>query len=230
MAHKILIVEDNDAVAMGLRYGLEKEGFIVSRAATAAAAQPLAPHADLILLDIRLPDGDGFELCRQFRAAGLRQPILMLTARDELIDKIIGLEVGADDYMTKPFALREVIARIRALLRRAYGPLAATETAVAHFGPLTIDLSSQIVTRDEQEIHLTSTEFKLLAYLSQHPNRPISRHKLIIEVWGYDTFVGDPRTVDAHIRNLRQKIEPDPQNPQWILTVRGAGYKFQTPM
>ena len=207
-------------------YGLEKEGFIISRAATAVAAAKLAPDADFIILDIRLPDGDGFELCRQFRAAGLRQPILMLTARDELIDKVIGLEVGADDYMTKPFELREVIARIRALMRRTYGPLSAQQTAVIHIDSLIVDLASHRVTRDDEEIHLTNTEFKLLVHLAQHPNQPHDRETLIEEVWGYDFFVGDARTVDVHIRNLRQKIETDPQNPELIVTIRGAGYKL----
>ncbi len=226
MSNKILIIEDNDAVALGLRYGLEKEGFLVSRAANAAAGRQLAPHAELIVLDIRLPDGDGFELCRQLRAAKLRQPILMLTARDDLIDKVIGLEVGADDYMTKPFELRELVARIRALLRRSYGELAVQETAVFTSGRLQIDLTNQRVTIDTAEISLTATEFKLLAYLAQHANRPIGRQTLIEQVWGYEIFVGDPRTVDVHIRNLRQKIEHDPHEPQLILTVRGQGYKF----
>ena len=222
----ILIVEDDDAVALGLRYGLEKEGFAVMWAATAVEAQQLAPEADLILLDIRLPDGDGFELCRQFRAIGLRQPILMLTARDELIDTIVGLELGADDYMTKPFELREVIARIRALLRRSYGELSPQQANLLLVGPLAIDLAGQRVTRNGEEIHLTATEFKLLAYLAQHPNRPHDRQTLIKEVWGYQFFVGDPRTVDVHIRNLRQKIEANPQEPELILTVRGQGYKL----
>jgi DNA-binding response OmpR family regulator len=225
---RILVVEDSDAVALGLRYGLEKEGFVVERAKNSAEAQEMAPRADLIILDIRLPDGSGFDLCRQFRADGLRQPILMLTARDEMIDKIIGLELGADDYMTKPFELRELIARLRALLRRTYGELAsASATATTlHVGSLEIDLVSQRVLHDGTEIYLTGTEFKLLAYLAQHPNRPHSRETLIDDVWGYEYFVGDPRTVDVHIRNLRQKIEHDAANPTLIVTVRGAGYKL----
>ncbi len=228
MGNKILIVEDNEAVALGLRFGLEKEDFTVLHAKTAKDGRKLAPRADIILLDVRLPDSDGFELCRQIRAANLRQPILMLTAKDDLIDKIIGLEVGADDYMTKPFELREVVARIRALLRRAYGPLSVQETAVIHIGDLIIDLSNQRVTRDNEEIHLTSTEFKLLTYLAQHPNRTIDRQTLIEQVWGYDYYIGDQRTVDVHIRNLRQKIEINPHIPDYIVTVRGQGYKLAT--
>lgn len=220
----ILVVEDNDAVALGLRYGLEKEGFEVIRAANSAESLPLAPKAELIILDIRLPDGSGFDVCRQLRASGLRQPVLMLTARDETVDKIIGLEVGADDYMTKPFELRELTARVRSLLRRSYGEYAGVQTADLTISGMHIDLSSQRVTIDEKEVHLTSTEFKLLAYLAQHPNVPHSREKLIDDIWGYDQFVGDARTVDVHIRNLRQKVEVNPSDPERIVTIRGSGY------
>ncbi len=220
----ILVVEDNDAVALGLRYGLEKEGFEVLRAETTAEAHPLAPNADLLILDVRLPDGDGFELCRQLRASGQRQPVLMLTARDETVDKVIGLEVGADDYMTKPFELRELTARVRALLRRSYGAYSGSQSAEIEVAGLHIDLASQKVTIDDKEIHLTSTEFKLLAYLSQNPNVPHSREKLIDDIWGYEQFVGDARTVDVHIRNLRQKIEDNPSLPTRVVTIRGAGY------
>ena len=220
---KILIVEDSDAVALGLRYGLEREGFEVMRAENSAEAHPLAPEADLIVLDIRLPDGSGFDLCRTFRTQGLHMPILMLTARDEMIDKILGLELGADDYMTKPFELRELIARIRSLLRRSYGDYAG-QTPILSFRDLTIDLSSQRVTLSGTEVRLTNTEFKILSYLAQNPSKPHSRDTLIDDIWGYDTFVGDPRTVDVHIRNLRQKIEADASQPEYIVTVRGAGY------
>ncbi|MEW5986743.1 MAG: response regulator transcription factor [Chloroflexota bacterium] len=222
----LLLVEDNDAVALGLRYGLEKEGFKVVRAATAAAARHLISHtaADGLILDVRLPDGNGFDLCREFRAAGLRQPILMLTARDEVIDKVLGLELGADDYLTKPFELREVVARLRALLRRAYGALADGRPGQLNLGDLTIDLASQRVWRGPQEIHLTATEFKLLVFLAQHPGRAFDRETLIERVWGYEEFVGDARTVDVHVRNLRQKIEADPARPRLLVTVRGTGY------
>lgn len=223
---RILVVEDNDSVALGLKLGLEKEGFTVVRAARALKAQSLVTKADLVILDIRLPDGDGFDLCRWFRAQGFLQPILMLTARDDVIDKIVGLEVGADDYMTKPFELREVIARVRALLRRAYGTLSDDTGATLHLGNLELDLSGQRVLCKNEEIYLTSTEFKLLVYLAQHPDLPQSRQTLIEQIWGYEQYVGDPRTVDVHIRNLRRKIESDPHNPRLIITVRGAGYKL----
>jgi two-component system alkaline phosphatase synthesis response regulator PhoP len=223
---RILIVEDNDAVALGLQYALRKESFVVSRAATVAEAKAALKGSDLIILDIRLPDGDGFEFCRWLRAENWRQPVLMLTARDELIDKIVGLEVGADDYMTKPFELREVIARVRALMRRVYGPLSEEKKELLQVGSLTIDLAGQHVTRDDKEIHLTNTEFKLLVYLAQRSNRPQSRLVLAEHVLGYEHYVGDPRTIDVHIRNLRQKIELDPRQPQIIVTVRGAGYKL----
>jgi DNA-binding response OmpR family regulator len=211
---------------LGLRYGLEKEDFRVHRARNVAEGIAFAPQADLFVLDVRLPDGDGFDLCRQLRQQGLNQPILMLTARDELIDKVIGLEVGADDYMTKPFELRELVARIRALLRRTYGPLSSSAGTTLHFGDLELDLASQRVMRADVEIFLTSTEFKLLSYLAHHPDQPQDRETLIEQVWGYEHFVGDARTVDVHVRNLRRKLEPNPQEPQYIVTVRGSGYKL----
>lgn len=225
MPNHILVVEDNDAVALGLVYALQKEGFAVTRAATAAEGLHHAPASDLITLDVRLPDGNGFDLCRALRAAGARQPILMLTARDETIDKIVGLEIGADDYMTKPYELRELIARIRALLRRSYGPLAGSGSAeTLTVGDLVIDLAAQRVRRGDDELSLTATEFRLLTFLARHPNKAHSRDALIDAVWGYEEYVGDPRTVDVHIRNLRQKVEADPAEPQRIVTVRGAGY------
>ena len=220
----ILVVEDNDAVALGLRYGLEKEGYEVIRAATVAEALPLAPNADMLILDIRLPDGSGFDLCRQLRASQQRQPVLMLTARDEMVDRIIGLEVGADDYMTKPFELRELTARVRALLRRSYGEYAGTPLSDISIAGMSLDLSAQRLTINDEDIHLTSTEFRLFAYLAQNPNQPHSREKLIEDIWGYEQFVGDARTVDVHIRNLRQKVEENPGEPERIITIRGSGY------
>jgi DNA-binding response OmpR family regulator len=227
---RILIVEDEHAVARGLEYGLSKEGYTTISAETGHQAIKLAqseePH--LILLDIRLPDISGFDVLRQLRASGLRQPILILTARDEEVDKVLGLELGADDYVVKPFQLRELIARVRALLRRAYGEL--SETA-AHekikFGEVEIDLEQLQVRREGQIVYLTSTEFRLLNYLVSHPNRPFNRSELIEAVWGYDSSIGSDRTVDVHIRHLREKLEEDPTNPIWIVTVRSVGYRFQ---
>ena len=224
----IFLVEDNDAVALGLRYGLEKEGYRLVRAASVAEARRLLGQHQpaLFILDIRLPDGNGFDLCREWRLAGHRQPILMLTAADEMIDKILGLELGADDYITKPFELRELIARIRAAVRRAYGHLAEGSSSRINIGDLSLDLTLQRTTRGQNELYLTATEFRLLTFLARHLEQPFNREQLIEQVWGYDEFVGDARTVDVHIRNLRQKIEPDPSRPRYIITVRGAGYKL----
>jgi DNA-binding response OmpR family regulator len=184
------------------------------------------PH--LVLLDIRLPDISGFDVCRQLRAEGRAMPILMLTARDEEVDRVLGLELGADDYVVKPYSLRELISRIRALLRRAYGELATVSRAGRmKFGQVEVDLERLQVRRKGQRVELTSTEFRLLAYLVSHPNRPFSREALIEAVWGYDSRVGSDRTVDVHIRHLRQKLEDDPANPRWLVTVRGIGYKFE---
>jgi DNA-binding response OmpR family regulator len=227
---RILIVEDERAVARGLEYGLAQEGFAVLWAETGQQALDLArsqsPH--LILLDIRLPDISGFDVCRQLRAEGMRQPILMLTARDEELDKVLGLELGADDYVVKPYSLRELISRIRALLRRAYGELAtASIGARLRFGQVEIDLERLQVTRGGRLVPLTPTEFRLLRYLVSHPDRPFSRDELIEAVWGYASDVGSDRTVDVHIRHLREKLEDDPANPRWLVTVRGVGYKFE---
>ncbi len=227
---KILIVEDERAVARGLEYALASEGFTVLWAETGWQALDLARgrHPHLILLDIRLPDLSGFDVCRQLRAEGRRMPILMLTARDEEVDRILGLELGADDYVVKPFSLREVISRIRALLRRAYGELAdAARDEQVVFGDVEVDLERLQVHRHGRRVDLTPTEFRLLRYLIVHPGRPFTREALIEGVWGYDSSVGSARTVDVHIRHLREKLEDDPANPRWLVTVRGVGYKFE---
>lgn len=227
---KILIVEDEPAVARGLQFGLEKEGFTVLWAKNGSQALQYADDEDprLVLLDLRLPDISGFDVCRQLRMEGKRMPILMLTARDEELDKVLGLELGADDYIVKPYNLRELIARIRAQLRRAYGELAeASQGEKITFGEIEIDLEKLQVTRDGKILFLTPTEFRLLRYLAIHPNRPFTREALIEAIWGYEGDIGSDRTVDVHIRHLREKIEEDPANPRWIVTVRGVGYKFQ---
>jgi DNA-binding response OmpR family regulator len=227
---RILIVEDERAVARGLEYGLRQEGFETLWAADGRQALDLARSADpqLILLDIRLPDLSGFDVCRQLRAEGKRQPILMLTARDEETDKVLGLELGADDYVVKPYSLREVISRVRALLRRAYGDLAAKPSAGRIvFGDVGLDMERLEVSRGSQTIYLTPIEFRLLRYLASHPGRPFTRSELIEAVWGYESDVGQDRTVDVHIRHLREKLEEDPANPRWLVTLRGVGYKFQ---
>jgi len=227
---RILIVEDERAVARGLEYVLKAEGFTTLLAENGNQAIEMAreqfPH--LVLLDIRLPDINGFDVCREMRRLGLRQPVLMVTARDEEVDRILGLELGADDYIVKPFNLRELIARIRAALRRAYGELALSpETNTLNFGEIEIDLESMQVLRSGQPIILTPTEFRLLRLLVSAPGQVFSREQMIEAVWGYDSEIGSDRTVDVHMRHLREKMEEDPANPRWLLTARGFGYKFQ---
>jgi DNA-binding response OmpR family regulator len=227
---RILVVEDERAVARGLEYGLTREGFEVLWADTGQRALELVRTRDpqLVLLDIRLPDISGFDVCRQLRADGRRMPILMLTARDEEVDKVLGLELGADDYVVKPFGLRELISRIRALLRRAYGELATGRGAGRlTFGGVEIDLDRLLVYRQGELVELTPTEFRLLRYLVLRPGRPQSRGALIEAVWGYDSEIGSERTVDVHIRHLREKLEEDPAHPRWLVTVRGVGYMFE---
>jgi len=228
---RILVVEDDRAVARGLEYGLTKDGFVVLRAETGRAALDLVRTQDphLILLDIRLPDISGFDVCRQLRKEGKRQPVLMLTARDEEVDKVLGLELGADDYVVKPFTLREVIARIRALLRRAFGDLASPAAERLTLGQIEIDFERIRVTRAGKTIELTPTEFRLLRYLAQQAGRVFSRDQLIQNVWGYESIVEHDRTVDVHVRHLREKLEADPASPRLIVTVRGAGYRLDRP-
>jgi DNA-binding response OmpR family regulator len=226
---RILVVEDEAAVAQGLIYGLKSEGFQVqwvTRGREALeAARADRPH--LILLDIRLPDISGFDVCKQLRAEGAKLPILMLTARDEEVDRVLGLELGADDYIVKPYSLREVVSRIRAQLRRAYGELAGTSAGSRLvFGALTIDLEKLTVRKSGRTISLTPTEFRILRRLAAHPERPFTRSEIIESVWGYEGDIGSDRTVDVHIRHLRQKLEDDPAQPRWIQTVRGVGYTF----
>jgi two-component system, OmpR family, response regulator VicR len=229
-SERILIIEDERAVARGLEYGLKAEGFTVLLAESGnqgiETAREQSPH--LILLDIRLPDISGFDVCRELRRLGMRQPILIVTARDEEVDRILGLELGADDYIVKPFSLRELIARIRAALRRAYGELAnAPETSKICFGEIEIDLEAMQVSRAGILIILTPTEFRLLRLLATAPGQVFSREQMIEIIWGYDTEIGSDRTVDVHMRHLREKLEEDPANPRWLLTARGFGYKFQ---
>jgi two-component system response regulator VicR len=229
---RILIVEDERAVARGLEYGLQAEGYAVRLADTGEQALELARSDDpqCILLDIRLPGISGFDVCRILRSEGMRMPILMLTARDEPIDKVLGLELGADDYVVKPYNLRELIARIRALIRRAYGELSEiSQGEKIVFGSIELDLEQLRVTRDGEQVYLTPTEFRLLRYLVSRPNRPASREAILEAIWGYSGDIGSERTVDVYIRHLREKLEDDPADPRWIVTVRGMGYKYEPP-
>jgi DNA-binding response OmpR family regulator len=229
MAEHILVVEDESAVARGLQYALLQEGWSVALARSGEEALALVEDRapDLAILDVRLPGMSGFDLCRELRRTRTI-PIMMLTARVEEIDKVLGLELGADDYLTKPFSVRELVSRVRALLRRAYGTLATADGRLTqlHVGNLRIDLERRRVFKGERRIDLTATEFELLAYLARHPGIVFTRDQLLRQVWDYENFVGDEKTVNVHIRHLREKIEDQPDDPAHILTVRGVGYKF----
>lgn len=227
-AETILIVEDEPSVARGLQYGLKAEGYTVLTAADGRKALELArgAHPQLILLDIRLPDMSGFDVCRTLREEGIIVPILMVTARDEEVDKVLGLELGADDYVVKPFSFRELLSRIRAALRRAYGELAQGVGERVAFGDVVVDIQKLRVDKGGKMVYLTPTEYRLLRHLVTHPDQVFSRDTLLELVWGYDSTVDSHRTVDVHMRHLREKIEENPANPRWLITVRGAGYSF----
>ncbi|HVO40739.1 MAG TPA: response regulator transcription factor [Spirochaetia bacterium] len=230
----ILVVEDEPSVARGLEYGLKAEGFTVLMADNGKKALDLARGAQgprstpqLMLLDVRLPDMSGFDVCRALREEGRTLPILMVTARDEEVDKVVGLELGADDYIVKPFSFRELVSRVRAALRRAYGELASAAGGErVAFGDVRVDLSGMRVTRGERGVPLTPTEYRLLRQLVTHPEQVFSRDSLLELVWGYESSVDSQRTVDVHMRHLREKLEEDPANPRWLITVRGTGYMF----
>lgn len=226
--YHILVIEDDPAVGRMLQESLKRDGYGVTWKATGgegvAFAREHNPH--LVILDIRLPDGSGFDFCRQMRVQGLRQPILILTVQGDEVDKVLGLEMGADDYLTKPYHFRELLARVRALLRRAYGELATAGGDMIYAGDLVIDRSRGQVSRGNQLLNLTPTEFRLLVHLVQHAGQALSRSQLLDAVWGYETDVSDENTVMVHIRRLRQKVELEPSRPQLILTVPGIGYRF----
>ncbi len=225
MSVKILAVEDDELIRTAVRLALEDEGWEVEESASgeeALNAFTRAP-ADVVLIDIMLPGIDGFDVCRSIRRVS-DAPIVMITARADTHDVVAGLEAGADDYLTKPFAPKELSARIRALLRRAR----TSETGTRHFafGDLEIFPEEGVVRVRDAEVHLTKTEFRLLVELGASPGRVLSRETLLDQVWGHSYF-GDGRLVDVHIRRLRTKIEPDPANPRHVVTVRGLGYKLQ---
>ncbi|WP_420631330.1 response regulator transcription factor [Candidatus Leptofilum sp.] len=228
-SHTILLIEDDTAVATSLKEALEAEGYAVTWTKLGREGLRIASEAQphLIILDVRLPDGSGFDFCRQLRQQKLRQPILMLTAQQEEMDKVLGLEMGADDYVTKPFGVRELLSRLRALLRRAYGELAATTNANQLFvADLVIDLDRSLVLRGEAQLELTPTEFRLFVYLARHAGQALTRAQILQGAWGYDTAVEDARTVNVHIRRLREKVELTPSQPTLILTVPGVGYRL----
>ncbi len=224
----ILLIEDDPAVARSLQDGLAREAYLVTWKNKGVDGMTFArdAHPHLVILDVRLPDGSGLDFCRQMRQMGLRLPILILTVESQEIDKVLGLEMGADDYLTKPYSLRELLARVRALLRRSYGELAAADANLVYVGDLTIDLARGQVTRGSRVLSLTPTEFRLLVYLAQNAGQALSRGQILSAVWGYDAEIEDERTVNVHIRRLREKIEPDPSRPSFILTVPGIGYRL----
>ena len=221
---KILIVEDEPDIALGLQMDLRDEGYDVEIVPDGVEASRRAVESgwDLILLDVMLPGKDGFEVCRDVRRARIRTPILMLTAKSQEAEKVMGLDMGADDYVTKPFSPRELRARIRALLRRA----APDDEPVRRIGACEVDFGRAEVRRAEQRTDLTALELKMLQLFLRSPGRVVTRAQVISEVWGADVFVTD-RVVDTHIVKLRRKIEPDPADPRYIVSVRGIGYRFE---
>ncbi len=229
MAPKILIVDDERPIAEILKYNLEKDGFEVILAFDGEEALNMVRQfrPDLIILDIMLPRKDGFAVCREIRSS-LEVPIIMLTAKETEIDKVLGLEMGADDYVTKPFSAREVVARVKAIMRRSKTLEAAREGAKGRLtlGSVSVDLDEVQVYNQELSVDVTFREFNLLVHLMQKPGHVFSREQLLNQVWGYD-FIGDERTVDVAVRRLREKLEENPAKPEYIHTKRGVGYYFR---
>ena len=224
----ILLIEDDPAVASSLKDGLEREGYCVTWCNLGAegitVAREQSPH--LIILDVRLPDGLGFDVCRQMRQLSLRQPIVMLTARQDELDKVLGLEMGADDYVTKPYSLRELVSRIRAHLRRAYGELSSVDADVLYAQDLAIDRARGQVRRGDEIIPLTPIEFRLLVFMIQHTGQALTRAQILDAVWGYAADVDSEKIINVNVRRLREKVELDPSRPSLILTVPGIGYRL----
>lgn len=225
---RILLVDDERSVQKLLTYPLQKDGYEVIVANDGKEALDLfsASNYDLVVLDIMLPKQDGLEVCRQIRSKS-SVPIIMLTAKAEEVDKVVGLELGADDYITKPFSMREFRSRVKAALRRAeMAPLSTESEEPLEVDGLKVDFAKRTVTVSDKPVQLTYVEFEILAKLVRHPGRVFTRTTLLDQVWG-DSAYRDPRTVDVHIRHLREKIEEDPKDPEYIFTVRGVGYRFR---
>jgi len=227
VSQKVLIVEDEKPIAEIIKFNLEKEGYVVELAHDGEQAlnKVVQMVPDLILLDVMLPKVDGFQVCRKVRE-NYYMPILMITAKEEEVDKVLGLEMGADDYITKPFGMRELLARVKANLRRTNNLLQAKSQSLIKNGQLYIDLNKYEVKKQEQVIELTTREFELMKFLAVQVEQVFSREQLLKEVWGYE-YYGDVRTVDVTIRRLREKIEDDASSPKYILTKRGVGYYFR---
>ena len=224
---RILVVEDEESFSDPLSYLLRKEGYEVAVADDGPAALEEFDRngADLVLLDLMLPGLPGTEVCRQLRIRG-NVPVIMLTAKDGEIDKVVGLELGADDYVTKPYSSRELVARVRAVLRRGAEPETLAPTTV-EAGPVRMDVDRHVVTVNNSSVAMPLKEFELLEILLRNAGRVLTRMQLIDRVWGSD-YVGDTKTLDVHVKRLRSKIEPDPANPRHLVTVRGLGYKFES--
>jgi len=223
--YKILIVEDQPDLAKGLEVNFRKEGYTVLKTSTGEEAIKMVIHdgPDLIILDIMLPGISGLDVCRELRAKSIETPIIMLTAKSDEIDKVVGLEIGADDYMTKPFSLRELQARVRVRLRKA--PAAQEALAKYRFGPVELDFEKFTARLRNKPLELTQREFEILRLLIRCRGDVVTRDRLLDEVWGYQDYP-TTRTVDTHILKLRKKIEEDPANPKYIISVYGGGYKF----
>ena len=226
---KILLVDDEVLITDSLSYSLQREGFEVRSVVDGAQALKSIPEfePDLIVLDLILPDMSGFEVCRRLRAT-TNTPVIMLTARSEEIDRVLGLEVGADDYLAKPFSFRELLARIRATLRRVELDRQVSQGQAVDLRSLRLDPIARRVFKQDQELLLSAREFDLLSVLMKNAGRALSREELLAQVWG-EEWIGDPRTLDVHVRWLRLKIEDDPASPQYLQTVRGYGYRFAGP-
>ncbi len=235
MEKKILIVEDEQNIVDILSFNLEREGYDTIEAYDGPTGLKLAleENPDLILLDLMLPGMDGFDVCRQIRQAGHATPILMLTAREEEADKVLGLELGADDYITKPFSMRELMARVKANIRRVGMVPAAPQgeepaAAAMKLGRITVDTERATVYKDGRALDLTQREYDLIRYLVSQPGKVFSREALMEHVWNYEGYVGDVRAVDVAVRRLREKLEDDPAAPRFICTKRGMGYYFDS--
>jgi two-component system, OmpR family, alkaline phosphatase synthesis response regulator PhoP len=223
---KILIIEDEESILFGLEQDLRFEGYQVSSAKDGLTGLTMAEEGgyDLIILDIMLPQMNGFEVCKHLRQKGIITPVLILTAKSQEVDKVLGLELGADDYVTKPFSPRELRARVNALLRRAKQNL--PEISLYHFGDVEINFKKYEAAKGGKPVCLTALEFAILQFLIKNKDQVVSRDSILDKVWGNDVYVY-PRTIDTHIANLRKKVENDPENPEYIIGVRGIGYKFK---
>lgn len=224
----ILLIEDDAAVAQSLSAGLERDGYAVTweTSGLQGVERAIRNSPQMIILDVRLPDGSGFDFCRRMREAGLRQPIMILTAQGDEMDKVLGLEMGADDYMTKPFGLRELLSRVHAQLRRVYGDLSNANADLLMVGDLTIDQTRGQTMRAGQIIFLTPIEYRLLVHLARHRGHALSRAQIVESVWGHSPDADSEKAVNVHVRHLREKIEADPERPALLLTVPGIGYRL----